>query len=202
MWGPREHSLESQGSTCCHHVCHPPSPPPCPSVAKVTTKIQDALLPVLCHQHHHWRAHHPAAPTAGHSQPQICLLPSIRHWWWCQPDPAGLCSHPGRASRDTRAGQGRAGVGPDPSPLPNKRGSSHSSVKSALASALEHATHHRHHLAAPGKILERGIEIHIPRKQLWPWIPSRPVPRSSGFCFTQGQLQTAPPPPVLPWEII
>lgn len=103
-----------------------------------------------------------------------------------QPHRAVLSSRESEARRQDRARKDiqRAAVGPDLSALSYKQGLSHCSVQSPIASALEPAAHHGHHLAASGKIPEQGIEIHIPRKQLWPWIPSRPMLRSSGSCLT------------------
>lgn len=103
-------------------TCSPPSSPLCPSVATraEATKIQGVLQPAPCHQHCHWTTHHPAAPTPGHNRPQICLPLYACHWQQCWLDPTGLCSHPGKARREARAGQGRTFTGQqqDQTPLP------------------------------------------------------------------------------------
>lgn len=72
----------------------------------------------------------------------------------------------GKMPGHSKEGHPQGSSGTDLSVLSYKQGSSHSSDKSPIASALELAVHHRHHLAASGKIPEQGIEIHIPEKQL------------------------------------
>lgn len=185
----REHSSESQGSACCQHMfttllssvsfcgysCRSDKDPGCTSTCTVPPALSLDNSSSCCS---HTRSQ-PAPNLPSALRLSLAAVLARPHW-------AVLSSRESKARGQGRARKDihRAAAGPDPSALSNKQGSSHSSVKSPIASALEPAAHHGHHLAPSGKIPEQGIEIHIPRKQLWPRVPSRLMPRSSGSCLT------------------